>query len=236
MAGTSLPDRLAPVVDKILRVITANLANGDAAIGSLRKMLEREQPDVGAFQELDPAQARVVEQHFGYGKTDPRRDYHGMGIGAVHPIEVERFPMTHRDGWKGLLRESSWPQLDRDVELLNVHIQNPLMSPLRETAANRRGQIDDILAYVGSKRMSRVVLGDMNASPSWRVYKRLAGRLQDAAVAADTAEATWSYFSPLPRLLRIDHVFIEGLVALETRVVRIKGTDHSALIADLYTV
>jgi len=222
------------VVDKVLRVLTANLYNGKAAIGSLRKVLEREQPDIAAFQELDPAQARVVERHFAFGRLDPRRDFHGMGIAAVNPIEVERFPMTHRDGWKGLLREGAWPQLDRDVELLNVHIQNPLMRPLRETTANRAGQVDDILSYVGAKRMARVVVGDMNASPRWNVYKRLAARLQDAALAADTAKATWTYFSPLPRILRIDHVFIEGLVALQTRPVRIRGTDHSALVADLY--
>ena len=222
------------MVDKVLRVLTANLYNGKAAIGPLRKLLEREQPDVAAFQELTPAQARVVEQHFPFGKMDPRRDHHGMGIGAVHHIEVDRLPMTHRDGWKAMLRRESWPQLDKDVELLNVHVQNPLMRPLRETAANRRGQVDDVLEYIASKRMARILVGDLNASPAWKVYKRIAERLQDAAVAADTAKATWSYFSPLPRVLRIDHVFIEGLVALETRTVRIKGSDHSAVIADLY--
>ncbi len=227
-------DRLAAVVEKVIRVMTANLANGKATIGSLRKVLEREQPDVAAFQELDPAQARVAEQHFSFGRMDPRRDCHGMGIGAVEPIEVERFPMTHRDGWKGLMRAGAWPHLGRDVELINVHIQNPLMRPIRETTANRAGQVDDVLSYIGAKRMARVIVGDMNASPSWKVYKRLAERLQDAALATDSAKATWAYFGALPRVLRIDHVFIEGLVALETRPVRIRGTDHSAIVADLY--
>lgn len=222
------------MVDKILRVLTANLYNGKAAIGSVRDVLEREQPDVAAFQELDPAQARVVERHFPFGRLDPRRDHHGMGIGANNPIAVERLSMTHRDGWKALLRATSWPQLDRDVELINIHIQNPLMRPLRETAANRRGQVDDLLAYISAKRMARIVVGDMNASPTWRVYKRLAARLQDAAVAAESTAPTWSYQPWLPRVLRIDHVFVEGVVALETRSVKIKGSDHSALLADLY--
>lgn len=222
------------VVDKVLRVLTANLCNGRAAIGSLRKVLEREQPDVAAFQELDPAQARVVEQHFAYGRLDPRRDHHGMGLAARRPIAVDRFAMTHRDGWRGLMDESDWPQLDRNVELLNIHIQNPLMWPLRATAANRRGQVADVLAYLGTKRMARILAGDMNASPAWKVYKRLAARLQDAALAADTPKPTWAYFSWFPRVLRIDHIFVEGLVALETRPVKIKGSDHSGLLADLY--
>lgn len=222
------------MVDKVLRVLTANVYNGKAAIGALRKVLEHERPDVAVFQELDPAHARVVEQHFPFGRLEPRRDHHGMGVAAVNPIAVDRFAMTHRDGWMGLLREASWPQLDRDVEVLNVHIQNPLMRPWRETAANRRGQVDAILEYVATKRMARVVAGDMNSSPIWKSYKRLAAHLQDAAVATETAQPTWSYFPWLPRTLRIDHIFVEGVIPLGTHTGKLKGADHSVVVADLY--
>ncbi|MCP3973224.1 MAG: hypothetical protein GY720_01885 [bacterium] len=223
------------MVDKIIRVLTANLFNGRAAIGSLRNVLEKEQPDVAAFQELDPAAARIVEQHFAHARLDPRRDHSGMGIAAQHPIEVDRFDMPHRDGWRALLRGSAWPQLDRDFEVINVHIQNPIMRPLRETARNRKGQVDRILEYTAAKRMPRILLGDMNASPAWRTYKRLAEHLQDAAAAAGTATRTWGYRPWSPRMLRIDHAFVEGVVPLSTHTARIKGSDHSALIIDLYT-
>jgi endonuclease/exonuclease/phosphatase (EEP) superfamily protein YafD len=222
------------VVDKILRVLSANVYNGRAAIGSLRRVLEHERAAVAAFQELDPAQARIVEQLYPYGCLDPRRDHHGMGIAATHPVEVDRFDMEHRDGWRGMLRAGDWPQLDRDVEVLNVHIQNPLMHPIRQTARNRKGQVDGILEYVATKRMARVIVGDMNSSPAWRSYKRLAAQLQDAAVAAGTASSTWAYFSWMPRMLRIDHAFIEGLVAVSTHTAKIRRSDHSALIVDLY--
>ncbi len=217
-----------------MRVLTANVYNGRAKLGSLRRVLQREQPDLAAFQELDPAQARIVEQQLPHGRLDPRRDYHGMGIAATRPIEVDRFPMTHRDGWRAVLRERHWPQLERDIEVLNVHIQNPLMWPLRQTARNRRGQVDDVLEYTAAKRMARVIVGDMNASPAWGVYKRLAARFQDAAAAAGTTKPTWSYFWWLPPLLRIDHVFVEGLVPLSTHTARIGHCDHYAVIADLY--
>jgi endonuclease/exonuclease/phosphatase family metal-dependent hydrolase len=196
-------------------------------------MLERELPDVGVFQELAPAQARIVRRHFGYGHLDPRRDFHGMGIAARYPIDVDRFEMTHRDGWKAHLSGADWPQLNRDLEVVNVHIQNPLMRPWRETSQNRSGQVDAILEYVAAKRMARVVLGDMNSSPTWRSYRRLADQLQDAAVAAGTARRTWSPLPSLPRLLRIDHAFVEGVVAVSTHTTRIKGSDHSALVVDL---
>ena len=223
------------MVEKVVRVLTANLANGDAAAASLQSALEAARPDIAAFQELAPAQGRVVEQHFPHGFLDPRRDYHGMGIAAHQPVAVERFPMTHRDGWRALLRPDDWRQLNEEIELINVHIQNPLMLPLRETSANRRGQVDDILAYAKAHRMPRIIVGDMNSSPAWRSYKRLAAQFQDAALAVETAEPTWAYFPWMPRLLRIDHVFIEGLVAVNTHTVKIKGTDHSAVVADLRT-
>lgn len=222
------------MVDKILRVLTANVYNGRAAIGSLRRVLEQERAAVAAFQELDPAQARIVEQIYPYGHLDPRRDHHGMGIAATHPIAVDRFDMEHRDGWRALLRAGDWPQLERDVEVLNVHIQNPLMRPIRQTARNRKGQVGGILEYIATKRMSRAIVGDINSSPAWRSYKRLAEHLQDAAVVAGTAGPTWAYFSWMPKLLRIDHAFIEGLVAVSTHTTKIRRSDHSALVVDLY--
>lgn len=221
-------------MDKTLRVLTANLYNGRAAIGSLRRVLEREQPDVAAFQELDPAAARIIDQHFAFAQLDPRRDHSGMGIAGTHAIAVDRFEMPHRDGWKGLLRSTDWPQLDRDIELINVHIQNPIMRPLRETARNRKGQVDAILEYIAAKRMPRILVGDMNASPAWRTYKRLAEQLQDAAVVAGTETRTWGYRPGTPPLLRIDHAFVEGVIPLATHTTRIKGSDHWALVVDLY--
>jgi endonuclease/exonuclease/phosphatase (EEP) superfamily protein YafD len=35
------------------------------------------------------------------------------------------------------------------------------------------------------------------------------------------------------RLLRIDHILVRGFVATETRVLPIRGSDHSALFAEL---
>jgi endonuclease/exonuclease/phosphatase (EEP) superfamily protein YafD len=35
------------------------------------------------------------------------------------------------------------------------------------------------------------------------------------------------------RLLRIDHVLVRGLAAAETSVLPLRGSDHSALVADL---
>jgi endonuclease/exonuclease/phosphatase (EEP) superfamily protein YafD len=44
---------------------------------------------------------------------------------------------------------------------------------------------------------------------------------------------TWGPWSGSMRLLRIDHVLVQGLVATETRVLPLRGSDHSALVADL---
>ena len=94
--------------------------------------------------------------------------------------------------------------------------------------------LDAILEYIAAKRMPRILVGDMNGSPAWRTYKRLAEQLQDAAVAAGTAAPTWGYRPGTPAMLRIDHAFVEGVIPLATHTVRIKGSDHWALVVDLY--
>jgi endonuclease/exonuclease/phosphatase family metal-dependent hydrolase len=59
------------------------------------------------------------------------------------------------------------------------------------------------------------VCNDLNATPAWPAYRRLAERLRDAAREHAAAlgarpERTWGPWHGAPRLLRIDHVFASG--------------------------
>ena len=85
---------------------------------------------------------------------------------------------------------------------------------------------------------TRLVAGDFNASPAWPVYRRVAGRLEDAAVLVAKERGgrpsrTWGPAPGTPRLLRIDHVFVEGVRPVDTRVVTIPGSDHSGLLVEV---
>jgi endonuclease/exonuclease/phosphatase (EEP) superfamily protein YafD len=81
-------------------------------------------------------------------------------------------------------------------------------------------------------------VGDLNATPNWPAYRRLRGRFDDAAEQAARRVGrapgrTWGPWPGSPRLLRIDHVLVQGLVGTGSRVLPLRGSDHSALVAEL---
>ena len=80
---------------------------------------------------------------------------------------------------------------------------------------------------------TRIVVGDFNSSPVWPLYRRVSRLATDAARAAGTARATWGYFPSSPAMLRIDHAFVQGARSLETRAVKIAGSDHRGLVVEL---
>jgi endonuclease/exonuclease/phosphatase (EEP) superfamily protein YafD len=84
---------------------------------------------------------------------------------------------------------------------------------------------------------ARVLCGDLNATPLWPAYRRVAERLTDvvhhhAARSGTRAPRTWGPWHGAPRLLRIDHVFASGGQVLDVRHVPIAGSDHDAVVVD----
>lgn len=216
-----------------LRIITANLYNGAARPSVVRKLIGIERPDVLVTQELAPNAARVIEEELPYGRLDPRLDHHGSGIALRLPGVVDRFSLAHRDASRAILEPSEWPELQDVVEIVGVHLLNPFTRPLTETYRLRRAQVDAILRHCAEYRVPRVVIGDLNASPTWPTYRRLAMTLQDAARSVRTPRRTWAPLWWMPRLLRIDHVLVEGLVPLAVRTRRVRRSDHSAVVVDV---
>ena len=83
-----------------------------------------------------------------------------------------------------------------------------------------------------------MLVGDLNATPVWPVYRHLAARLTDAAVAASRrhgrpTQRTWGPWPGSPRLFRIDHALVHGVAVDDVRVLPLPGGDHCALVVDL---
>lgn len=86
--------------------------------------------------------------------------------------------------------------------------------------------------------MPRAIVGDFNASPAWPLYKQMASRYLDAAVACRNGvrpPPTWPHlpFLGIRGILRIDHCFVSHLTPKESRVLAIPGSDHLGLCIDL---
>jgi vancomycin resistance protein VanJ len=219
-----------------LRVFSANLANGRASAGAFAELLEALEPDVVVVQELAPRQAEALARVLPFGKLEPSRDHHGMGIALAAPGHVRALPLPYRSAF---VAEVPWPAGGEPIEILNVHLAAPHVRPVVQRLRDRRGQVRDVLAYLdAAPRGRRVLAGDLNASPLWPAYRRLRARFDDAAVegarrAGRRPGRTWGPWPGSVRLLRIDHVLVRGLVATASRVLPLRGSDHSALVADL---
>lgn len=225
-----------------IRILTANLLSGGADPAALAELLHRHRVDVACLQELGAAQASAVIRVLPHGKLEPgidARDPNGMGIALRRPGRVQRLPLRRRDGRVAELLPGDWPGLDAPLEILNVHLQAPHASPPWRTLAERRDQVRAIESYLRSApRMGRVLAGDLNATPRWPAYRRLAACLDDAPArhagrAGGRAGATWGPRRLGLALLRIDHVLSRGLDVIHQGVLRIPGSDHRAVLVEL---
>ena len=215
-----------------LRVLTTNLLVDRADPGGVASMIDEYEPDVLAVQELGERSATVIMPMLPYGKLDPRPDNFGLGIASHNAITVEPLELAERPGWVARLDPDDWG-LREPFTILNVHLTNPIDPPWGRSFRARRSQIAEIRSAVSSLETPYLIVGDMNSTPSWPEYRRLAELGTDAARATGTARPTWSHFLSGPRLLRIDHGFVSGATPVTTQTVAVAGSDHRALVIDL---
>ena len=218
----------------ILRVLTANLYAERLDVEGFRDLLKSADPDVAVVQELSLEAAEVLGGIMPYGLLVPEKGHDGRGLALKAPADVEVLPMAYRDALVARLEPPTWPG---PVEIVNVHMANPIMWPPWRSVRTRGRQLDALMAHLASSG-TRLVAGDFNASPVWPVYRRLAGRLEDTAVSVakqrgERPVRTWSPTPGTRRLLRIDHVFAEGLRPLDAKVVPIPGSDHDGLLVEV---
>lgn len=218
-----------------IRLMTANLLHVHCDEVGFASLLDRVSPDVLVTQELAPPCARVIAATFPHHHLDPSLDFTGRGIASRLQAEFGDIPMPVRDG--------TWARMDvdgRPLYLVGMHLMNPIEFPWWRSVRTRRGQLDALFQWAATHGVdiSLVVAGDMNSSPSWPAYKRLAARWDD--LVADHAERsgaeprrTWGWRPGWPRLLRIDHVFGTGVGITGVSVEVVEGSDHNAVVADL---
>lgn len=220
---------------KTLRVVSANLRNGHADPDAFAALVVALEADVVAVQELAPPQARALERVLPFGHLDPSSSVRGMGVALRHPGRVWRLPLPYRGAYIADVPAGEAGA----VEIINVHIIAPQVGPPWRALAIRRGQLRGLLDHLeATPGRPRGLVGDLNATPLWGVYRRLTRRLSDAALAVSRRDgrrprATWGPGPGTPRLLRIDHVLTEAIEILDVQVVPIDGGDHSALVVDL---
>ena len=222
-----------------VRLMTANLLKGGATAESLYDVLTQIKPDILAVQELTAAVAPVLRDEFPHHQLtiDPERP--GVGMATRRPVSWEELPMPHRSGMVATLQPDDWPEFTGPVEVIAVHLTNPIGGLPWTTTRARRGQVVAIERRLETSAVARRVLcGDLNATPMWPAYRRLRRHYDDGIgeVEADQGRRparTWAPLRKGPRLLRIDHVLVSGLRVVSTQTAHLAGSDHLAVVADL---
>ena len=228
-SGTSGPTYHGAVV----RIITCNLYNGRASTDAVHRLIVEAEPDVVAAQELAPNAAEVLASLLPHGKLCPAEDYTGVGVALARPGNVDSFPMAVRDGLRTTLHPADW-KIAAPLEVVNVHLTNPIDPPWRDSREARRRQVDAIVDHVRRGDDPLVVVGDFNSTPIWPAYRRVRSVTRDGVTEAGTRRRTWAPWWWFPAVLRIDHAMVRGGVRVATSSTRlVRGTDHRALIVDV---
>ena len=214
-----------------LRILSANLWNGAAEPQALAEVIRTSQPDAVLAQELSPEQASAIEAQLPHGVLLPRRDMNGMGLALRRPARVAILQLPSRPALVARLLPEHWDALPDSLELINVHMSAPTRLG---RLALRRGQLAGLRRHLAGSRMRRVLAGDLNSFRLMPAYRSLRAHLHDAAlVRRPFGMPTWSPRASWPRFLRIDHVLTEGVDVVDLEVLRIRGSDHSAVLATL---
>jgi endonuclease/exonuclease/phosphatase (EEP) superfamily protein YafD len=214
--------------------MTANLAQGLADAQEFARLVEAWAPDAVAVQEIHESQTGALTRVLPFGAIHATPRGSGVGIVLRQAGPIWEIGLRHRNACAAELLAG-----DLRVELVNVHMIAPHVAPLWRTTRMRGRQLRALEDYLDRRpSLPRVVVGDLNATPLWPVYRRLARRLRDGAVecagrAGRRPQATWRPFPGWPCLLRLDHVLSEGLSVERLEVLAVPGSDHCALVADL---
>lgn len=217
-----------------VRLMTANLLYKDgASTVSLADAIETVRPDVLAVQELTPSLIPAIEDRF--PRLFATAGDLAVGMAAMRPVGWRELPMPHRAGVLASLDPEQWPEFAGPVEIVTMHLRNPIGGLPWSTTRDRRGQIEAVERLASaSPVMRRVVCGDMNATSRWPAYRRLTRSLFDEIGAIEESPPpTWAPRRSGRRLLRIDHVLVSGIRVVSSRTVRIDGSDHDAVVVDL---
>lgn len=225
----------------MVTVLSCNLFSGRADEGELSRLIDEHRVDIVCAQELSHAHVSTLRQKLPYGDLDHDQICKGNGIACRYPVEIRRIAMPKRDGWEVNLLPAHWVGLDTPVQIVNVHISAPHLWPYFPHPVRRSEQLRRLLEdQQRNAQTPHAIFGDFNASPAWRVYRRMAERYTDGAHASSLnggAAATWPRipFLGINGLLRIDHCFLWKLGIRQLRRVAIPGSDHFGLLAELET-
>jgi endonuclease/exonuclease/phosphatase (EEP) superfamily protein YafD len=231
-AATPLPGDLHG--STVLRVFDANVYQNNPSMSGYGGEIRHDRPDLVTLEEPSLYDLRQLEAS-GALTGLPFR-YWNEGHGSRSLFIASRYPLgaTVSSSVAGLpyLARTTVALPRARLALWVVHTTAPTDPGVQQW----NDQLDAVQRFlVADRPRPLLVVGDFNATWSNRGFRAiLATGLVDAAAArGEDLDMTWSQLtSPLPPLLRIDHVLTgPGVVATSIHTQPGPGSDHRALWA-----
>lgn len=227
--GEDPPRTGRPVV-----VLTTNILYGWADLGAVvREVAERDVELLGVV-ELTPEAvgalgAAGLDRLLPYRVLRPGPGAHGSGLWSRHPL-------TEQPAWDGVhAGPGATARIgERDVTVRVVHPYRTGRFSASAYRADNRALRDHLAGL--PEDVPAVVLGDFNTTRDHQAFRRLLSDGWRDATEVDGAGfvRTWSPWPWSPSLMQLDHILINRQFGVaSTDVVRIPGTDHRAVVAEL---
>ncbi|KAB2346987.1 endonuclease/exonuclease/phosphatase family protein [Actinomadura rudentiformis] len=227
-----LPDGNPSAHGARLRVLSVNLAVGQADVTAVMKLVRAVRPDVLTVQEITPQAAGNLDRA-GLRTLLPHvvdrssLDLPGSGIHARYPLT--ELPMIEIGGFRQARATLQHPSGQR-VEVVSVHPCSP--SDVHDTPC----WADGLKALPRAGGVLKVLAGDFNSTLDHRPLRDLLGSgYRDAADARGKALIpTWPQRWWNVPGVTLDHVLADRRMAVEDFSVHsLPGTDHRAVFAAL---
>jgi endonuclease/exonuclease/phosphatase family metal-dependent hydrolase len=240
----------------MIRIVTYNVhrclgVDGMLSPKRIASVIASREPDIVALQEVDVGRARTggidqahaiaheldMQMHF-HSVLQVMEEKYGDAILTTRPSQLVRSGMLPgRSRLRKLEpRGALWVSVDFDGTTLHV-----INTHLGLTRHERRVQVDALLGPGWTMHPECtdpfILLGDFNAVPQGRTYRRLSARLGDAQLALGPRRALPTFPSRLP-MLRLDHIFVSRSVTVRnveivrTGLTRV-ASDHLPLVVDV---
>jgi endonuclease/exonuclease/phosphatase (EEP) superfamily protein YafD len=218
-----------PADGQRLRVLSANLNDGQADPASLVRMVRDNEIDVLTLPELTRAELPLLEAAgltaaLPHRVLDPGVGGDGSGILSRYPLRqtvlVESIELSQPSAIVDLPGRE-------DIELLLVHVQ----SALHDAAVWRR---DLARLPPASPERVRILAGDFNASFDHAAFRAVldTGYVDAAEQTGTGLVPTWATWFGPP--ITIDHILVDHRAAIHRfAVLTLPGSDHDAILAEL---
>jgi endonuclease/exonuclease/phosphatase (EEP) superfamily protein YafD len=221
-----------------VRVVSANLRYGRADADAVCR-LARDHADILAVQELTPDKARLIsdagiENILPYRFLRAREGPAGVGIWSRYPLEPGK---DYDEFWLGLITAKvRLPRVPSLATVVTTHMSAPWPEPI-DGWQRDLSRLKMVLAEIAALAPGVVIVaGDFNATHDSLEFRRLVrDGYRDAAeqAGAGLIRTHPADLPLLPAIFTVDHILTRDCMATSVYPVKLPGSDHRALVAEV---